>query len=418
MLAALRNTTFRSLRHRSYRRYFAGQIVSFVGTWMQTTALMWLVFDRTKDPRWPAWLLVAQIGPTLLLGPWAGALADRYPKRRLVATTQTCFLLNAIVLTVVVGSGLAGPWLVFALLAVNGVIQAIDLPARLAFVPELVPREDLVNAVGLNSLVFNSARLVGPAVAGVFFKLAKQAEPLLPAGVQVDTVGATACLALNAVSFLAVLHALRGIPELPATEKAAERGSIWDGLRYLREHPALGGLIVLTFLVCTFGWPVVTLLPAYTQFRLGLDVDTYSMLLSALGGGALGAGLITATFGSTARRGGFLLFGVLAAAAGVAGLGFARNEWLAGACCAAIGFGMILYLSTGQSTLQLAVPDEKRGRVMAWWAITLSASAPPGHLVVGEVVNAFGVEPVLFGMAIGIGIVAVALAVAVAIRPK
>src|SRR5262245_41631768 len=135
MLAALRTTTFRSLRHRNYRRYFAGQIVSFVGTWMQSAALMWLVFDRTKDPRWPAWLLVAQIGPTLLLAPWAGALADRYPKRKLVATTQTCFLLNAVVLTAVVGSGLAGPWLVLALLAVNGVVQAVDLPARLAFVP-------------------------------------------------------------------------------------------------------------------------------------------------------------------------------------------------------------------------------------------------------------------------------------------
>src|SRR4051795_12160963 len=106
MFATLRNTTFRSLRHRSYRRYFAGQIVSFVGTWMQSAALMWLLYDRTGDPRWPSWLLVAQIGPTLVLGPWGGALADRHPKRRLVITTQTCFLLNAIVLTAAIGSGL------------------------------------------------------------------------------------------------------------------------------------------------------------------------------------------------------------------------------------------------------------------------------------------------------------------------
>ncbi len=155
LFAALKATTFRSLRHRNYRRYFAGQIVSFVGTWMQSTALMWLMYDRTGDPRWPSWLIVAQIGPTILLGPWGGALADRRPKRQLVLTTQTAFLLNAVVLTAVVASGFALPALILALVAVNGVIQAVDLPTRLAFVPDLVPKEDLINAVGLNSLVFN-----------------------------------------------------------------------------------------------------------------------------------------------------------------------------------------------------------------------------------------------------------------------
>ena len=143
LFAALRDTTFRSLRHRNYRLYFLGQIVSFTGSWMQSAALMWLMYDRTGDPRWPSWLLVAQVGPTLLFGAWGGALADRVPKRQLVIRTQTAFLVNAVLLAAMVALDLAVPWLVLALMVMNGVIQAIDLPARLAFVPDLVPREDL-----------------------------------------------------------------------------------------------------------------------------------------------------------------------------------------------------------------------------------------------------------------------------------
>lgn len=409
MLKALKETTFRSLRHPSYRRYFYGQIVSFVGTWMQSAALMWLMYDRTGDPRWPSWILVAQIGPTLLLGAWGGSLADRYPKRRIVSTTQTVFLLNAVALTFVVACGFATPFLVLTLIALNGVIQAVDFPARLAFVPDLVPKEDLINAVGLNSLVFNCARALGPALAGRLFLLAALLLPHFPDGANQVTVGATACFALNALSFLAVLRALRGIPEPHASEKR-ERGSAWDGVRYLRDHSALGAIVLLTFALCMFGWPVVTVLPAYTRLQLGLGVDVYTSLLSWLGAGALGAALVTATFGSVSRRGAFMFCGVAVCAAGMTGLGFAQVVWLANACCAAIGFGMILFLATGQSTLQLAVPDAVRGRVMAVWAIMLSASAPLGHLIAGQAVTEVGVGPVLFGMAIGIGCVVVLLA--------
>jgi MFS family permease len=174
--------------------------------------------------------------------------------------------------------------------------------------------------------------------------------------------------------------------------------------------------VALTFVVCIFGWPIITVLPAYTRLRLHLEGDAYGSLLSALGAGALGASLITATFGTTARRGAFLLFGVMVAGAGLLALGFAKSLWTSGPCCAAIGFGLILYLATGQSALQLAVPDRNRGRVMAWWAMTLSASAPLGHLVASEMVKEFGIEPVLFGMAAGTGAAAVALAVALGVH--
>ncbi|MDB5310082.1 MAG: enterobactin exporter EntS [Gemmataceae bacterium] len=418
LLAALKQTTFRSLRHRNYRRYFFGQIVSFTGSWMQSAALMWLMYDRTGDPRWPSWLLVAQVGPTVLLGTFGGHLADRLPKRRLVLRTQSVFLVNAVILTALVAADAAVPALILALQVITGVVQAVDLPARLAFVPDLVPREDLINAVGLNSLVFNSARAVGPAAAGLLFLAADAAVPLFPPGVNGVTLGAIGCFGLNAISFVAVLIALRGIrvPGEGTHGSETAGGSVWDGVRYLLDRSALGGLVLLTLVLCVFGWPVLTLLPAYTRVRLGLAEQSYSLLVTGLGAGALVSALATATFGSAARRAGFLVAGAAATAAGIAGLSAVDTLPAAIGCAACVGFGLILFLSTGQSTLQLAVPDGKRGRVMALWAMTLSASAPLGHLLAGQAAAEIGVVPVLRVMAAGAGVVAVGLAVLLAGR--
>jgi len=408
LFAALRDTTFRSLRHRNYRRYFFGQIISFTGSWMQSAALMWLMYDLTGDPRWPSWLLVAQVGPTLLLGNWGGGLADRYPKHRIIFATQAAFLVHAIVLTLLVSLNLVAPGWILALMAVSGAIQAIDLPARLAFVPELVPKEDLINAVGLNSLLFNSARAIGPALAGLVFLLADAAAPV---GMHAVTAGAVLCFAFNTVSFIAVLFALWGmtVPPTPEGSKRPEAAasSGWDGVRYLRENPKLGGLVLVTLVICVFGWPLLTVLPAFTRLHLSRDEKTYSLLVSAVGAGALIAALATATFGTTARRGTFLVIGAVACAVGLLGVSQVGRADLAALGCATAGFGLILYLTTAQSTLQLAVPDTRRGRVMAVWAMTLSASAPLGHLLAGEAVVPFGVTVVLLGMAVGVGIAAI-----------
>lgn len=402
---------FRSLRHPNYRRYFLGQSVSFTGSWMQSAALMWLLYDRTGDVRWPSYLLVAQVGPTIVLGTWAGHLADRWPKRDLIARTQAAFLVNAVVLAVLVAGGWAAPLLVLALQLLNGVVQAIDLPTRLAFVPDLVPKADLINAVGLNAMLFNSGRAVGPAATGLLFLLAAEVAPHV-GGLTAVELGAVGCFALNAVSFLAVLLALRRIevPGLPANHAPAA-GSAWDGVRYLAGRRRLGGLVVLTFVLCAFAWPVLTLFPAYTRTRLGLAEESYSFLVSALGAGALVGALGCATFGTPARRGAFLVVGAGAAAAGLAGLAETTTGGVAVGWSGCVGFGLILFLSTGQSALQLAVPDDVRGRVMAVWAMTLSASAPAGHLLAGQLADAAGVAPVLRGMALGCAGVAAALAV-------
>jgi MFS family permease len=408
---ALKETTFRSLRHSNYRRYFLGQIVSFTGSWMQSAALMWLLYDRTGDPRWPSWILVAQVAPTVLLGTLGGSLADRYPKRQLIFITQSTFLVHAIVLTILIAMNLIFPWLILSLMVLSGVVQAVDLPSRLAFVPDLVPKEDLINAVGLNSLLFNSARAVGPALAGLLFLVADFAVSIMPVGTTAVLLGAVTCFAINAISFVAVLIALWGItvPGDIHTEKKRERSSGWDGFRYLAQNPKLGGLVLLTLIMCIFAWPLLTVLPAYTRLNLGLSEQTYSWLVSAVGAGALIAALTTATFGTLERKGKFLVVGALVAAIGLFWVSRTIDPVLAAIGCRAVGFGLILYLSTGQSTMQLAVPDEQRGRVMALWAMTLSASAPIGHLMAGHAITVVGVGRVLLGMSVGVGLVALFL---------
>lgn len=417
-LVAVRETTFRSLQHRNYRRYFLGQLVSFIGSWMQSAALMWLMYDRTGDPRWPSWLIVAQIGPTLLLGTWGGGLADRHTKRNLIFFTQAAFLVQAVILTVLLATNLATPLLVLGLTGINGVIQAIDLPARLAFVPDLVPRDDLINAVGLNSLLFNSARAIGPALAAGLFALAAVLTPFWP-GSDPVLLGAVACFTLNSLSFIAVLLALRGItvPGQPSTSRTRSR-SPWDGFRYLWDQPALGGLVLLTLLLCIFGWPLLTLLPAYTRLHLGQSEQTYSLLVSAVGVGALVGALTTATFGSRQRRKRFLLAGACITTIGLLTVAMAVTISVAALGCAATGFGLILYLSTGQSTLQLAVPDQQRGRVMALWAMTLSASAPLGHILAGQATTVVDVQEVILAMTLGAGMCALVLATGLAIRSE
>jgi predicted MFS family arabinose efflux permease len=412
----VRDTTFRSLRHRNYRLYFLGQIVSFTGSHMQTAALMWLVYDRTGDPLWPPLMLVAQVVPTLLFGTWGGHLADRAPKKQIIARTQLGFLSTAIALTVIAAAGGADPQLFLAVQVVNGLIQSIDLPARLAFVPDLVPRNDLINAVSLNSLLFNVARAVGPALTGGLFLLADAASGAgLLGHVPPVRAAAVGCFALNAVSFVAVLAALARIG-VPGDRHAPPdpTARLLDGVRYVAARPVLAGLLLFTGCLSVAGWPALSLFPAYTRTVLNRDQEEYSLLVSGLGAGALVGALATATFGSEARRGLFLAAGAVLVAAGLGGLTLATAMPPAVLAAACHGFGMILFLATGQSALQLSASDEARGKVMALWAMTLSSSAPLGHLVAGAVARRVGVEPVLAAMTAAVAAVAVGvLAVAV-----
>jgi len=406
LIAALRDTTFRSLRGRNYRLYFFGQIISFTGSWMQSAALMWLVFDRTNDPFWPPLMLVAQVGPTVLLGTLGGAIADRLPKKKVVFASQCGFLCTSMMLAILVAANFVSPWILLSMNVINGVIQAVDLPARLSFVPDLVSQEDLINAVSLNSLLFNSARAVGPALAGILFLLADEVAGFFPR-IRPVSFGAVCCFTLNSLSYLAVLAALRRIDIGDTMKPNSGHGSFWDGFTYVWQRKTLAILIALTGGLCVFGWPALTLFPAYTKMVLGHAEKEYSLLVSSLGGGALIAALTMATFGSSGRRGFFLSIGGFATTVGLIGLAMSTSITSAMGSAAVGGFGLILFLSTSQSTLQQSASSESRGRVMALWAMMLSASAPLGHLVAGLAAQHYPIPDVLLAMAAGAAVCAI-----------
>ena len=412
----LRHTTFRSLRHRNYRLYFYGQLVSFIGSWMQSAALMWLVFEKTDDALWPPLLLVATVAPTLFLGPIGGLLADRFPKKSVIFAAQCAFLLTSLILVGLLAADRATPGAMLAVAFANGIVQAIDLPARLAFVRNLVPKSDLINAVSLNSLLFNSARAIGPALAGLTFLIAAWWPAQRPV-----YDGAMACFVVNSLSFVAVLAALWAITVRRKAGVKARSGRLFEGLHYLRARPTLAALLLLTGLLSFFGWPALTLFPAYTRQVLGHSEKEYSILVSALGFGALVGALVTATFGTVALRGALLTVGAMLSMLGIAGLSLADTIVPAAVGAAALGGGLIVFLSTAQSALQLSVDDARRGRVMALWAMTLSASAPAGHLLAGTAARVYPLPDVLMVMAAGSGVTALLVAAlarwGMAIRP-
>jgi MFS family permease len=392
--------TFRALRHRNYRLYFCGQFVSVTGSWAQSAALMWLAYDLTKESSWPAWVGAMQVLPTFVLGAWGGSLADRWPKRALIFVSQASLLLLAILLGVLVLLGHATPWLLLGVAAAAGIVNAVDLPARLAFVIDMVGRDDLPNAIALNSMLFNLARMLGPIVSGVLFSLT--------GGGAMGQTAAGVCFLLNGLSFVAVLAALAWMElpprqetenvraahaaqrskrpsDAPLTPLRCVRGSdMWAGFRYLSQHPRLILLLVLAGSMSLFGWPILSLLPAVADQRLHGSSGAYAWMLSAIGGGAGFASFLVASFSSTRRRLWFLAAGVALASSSLLGLAGARSLPGAVACCALLGCGLILFFPTSQAIMQLRSADSVRGRVMGIWSMVHSGGYPLGHLLAGK----------------------------------
>jgi predicted MFS family arabinose efflux permease len=392
--------TFRSLRHRNYRLYFAGQLVSLVGSWTQITALMWLAHQYTDSARWPAFLAAVQIGPTFLLGPWGGSLADRVPKRGLIMRTQCVFLSCALAL---LGLYLFDALTVTAMLIVmfvHGIVQAIDLPARLAFVPGLVARADLANAVALNSLLFNVARAIGPALAGVLLALGPN--------------GTLWCFAINAASYVVVIVALAWIRVPPEASDAPPASDV-GGFRVLARTPGLLALVLIAGLVGAGGWPLLPLLPSLSAKVFQTGEAGYGTLLSCIGLGALAGALTVATFATEVRRFILLFGGLLLVSLAMVGLSLTLSLTMASVCAVIFGCGMILFFATGQSVVQLGTADADRGKVMGIWAMMLSAGVPLGNLVFGPAADEFGVTKVIVVQA---GVISLAAFLLLIRRPK
>jgi MFS family permease len=398
--------TFRALRHRNYRLYFLGQLVSLLGTLVQSTALMWLTYQLTHESGWTSLIAAVQVLPAFFLGPLGGALADRCPKRSLIFWTQAVYLLLALLLAGLVLGGAATRWYLLAIALANGLVNAVDLPARLAFVMDMVGRDDLVNAVALNSLLFNVARALGPALGGVLLVW----------------LGAGVCFLLNGLSYFAVLAALAAMDvDGGGTGPGHERGGLrtfLGGFGHLAGRPKLACLILLAGVLTLFGWSFIVLLPALAQRQFGVHEEGYGLLLSGTGSGALVAALLVASFGSLERRRLFLVGGACLTTAALFGLSLARGLPTAVVCCALLGCGLILFFATCQSVVQLSASDQNRGRIMGLWSMVICGALPLGNLLAGRAADLWTEAVVLRADAAGCAAAVLALVVLFAVWRK
>ncbi len=367
MTAAIRHS-FNSLEVPNYRRYFAGQLISLSGTWMQTVAAIWVILQLTDSGVAVGLTTALQFLPMLLIGAWGGLLADRIPKRRLLITTQALMAIPALGLLAVTATGVVTPWMVYLAVFAFGSLNAIDNPTRQSFVIEMVGPDRVVNAVSLNSVIVQAARIVGPAVAGIL----------------IATVGVVPCFALNALTFAAMILALwrmepSRLHAAPVAER--ERGAIRAGLRYVRRTPELLVPLALMGLVGTLGFNFQVVLPLLAKFSFESGAMTYASLVSAMAVGSIAGALINGHRGRTGPRliaGGALAFGVsalLAAAMPSLALEIPMLALLGGAA--------VTFAATINSTLQLAVSPEMRGRVMALYSVVFLGSTPIGAPLTG-----------------------------------
>jgi len=370
--------TFAALKHRNFRLFMTGQFVSLIGGWMQSTAEGWLVYQLTGSKVMLGTVAAVWSLPLLLLSVWGGSVADRYPKRTVIFFTQTGMMLVAFAFAALVGSGRIQPWHILVLAALDGVAVAFDSPARQAFTVEMTSREHLMNAISLNSSIFNGARVVGPAVAGLLMA----------------HVGMAWCFLLNGLSFLAVLAGLL-MMRLPQFVTPAEPSStgrhVLEGFAYVAGHRRVRLLLLLLGVVGIFGWSYSILLPAYAADNLHVGERGYGVLLSANGVGALLGALTVATYGSRVRPQRMIFGGLWVFTAMLVLLAVVRWFPLVLVCLAAGGWGMLLCFSTTNTMVQTSVPDAMRGRVMGIWALVLGGTIPLGGLESGWLSQAVGV---------------------------
>ncbi len=371
--------TFAALRHPNYRLWFAGQMVSLFGTWMQTTAQGFLVFDLTRSPAYLGYVGFASGVPVWLFMLYGGVMSDRVPRRSLLVITQTSMMALAFILAGLTFAGVVRPWHIVALASGLGLANAFDAPARQAFVAELVEREDLTNAIALNSTMFNAATAVGPAVAGITYHL----------------FGPGWCFTLNGLSFVAVIAALSAMRLAPGpgvSRGASARRELKEALDYVAGHRVILALIVLIGLMSWFGISFITLIPAWAVNILHGDETTNGWLLSARGVGALVAALLIASLSRFRFKGRLLTFGTVAFPAFLAAFAFTRSLPLSLVALAAVGWSVILINNLANALVQSLVPDAMRGRVMGIYTLTFFGFLPIGALWIGAIAERVG-EP-------------------------
>jgi MFS family permease len=376
--------TFQSMHVRNFRLFFTGQLISQSGTWMQTIALNWLILDLSHDNGFLVGMAIAlQFTPTLLFGVWGGAIADRFDKRKVLLCTQTAMAAVAVLLAVIDLTGVVQLWMLYVLVFALGMALAVDNPTRQSFVAELVPPADLPNAIGLSSAIFQLARVLGPAFAGVLIVL----------------VGTSLCFVLNAVSFVFIIAALvmmrpselyRGAPV------GREKGQLRAGLHYVWQTAELRWILLLTLVVGTFAINSPVILPLLAKLTFHGGAEAYSWMSIAMGAGAMVGALVAANLHDTHGRLLFTTGMVFGVAILVASLAPTLGLFIT--MLVLVGGGQIAFLATCNTLLQMISEPTMRGRVMAVYTITLLGTTPIGGPTVGWISDQFGPR---WGFAVG-----------------
>lgn len=379
---------FAALRHRSFRLYWIGQCISLIGTWMQRVAQGQLVVELTHSPLKLGLVTAAQFTPMLFITLFAGVLADRCSKRRILFVTQSLLLAQAVILAALTWTGTVRYWHVLILAFSMGVINSFDTPTRQSYLVELAGREDLVNAVALHSMLFNLSRIIGPIIAGFIM----------------DTYSMTACFALNALSFLAVIAGLYLISargECGQKPRTAVWPELYSGLRYMGQNTAIRDALILLAFISIFGENFNVMITSFNAFTLSNDRKLLGFLWSAMGLGSLLGSLRLALLSHRGvKRGSMILFGSGLALALLA-LSFGRSFWPAMAALIAIGFYSTSYNNSVNSTLQVNAADEYRGRVMSVYSLFLQGLTPVGSMFFGAVAERRGTPAAIAAGAAG-----------------
>lgn len=367
----------RALRHRNFQLFFAGNIVSLVGTWMQAVAESWLIYRLSGSS-----FLLGAIGfanqiPAFILGPIGGHIADRYDRRRVLVATQSAAMTLAFILALLTLTNVIHEWHIFVLATCLGIVNAFDLPARQAFLVQMVEREDLINAIALNSSMFNGARIVGPAVAGLL----------------VAAIGEGWCFFANGVSYIAVIISLilMNVPRLaPRSVSSSPLANIREGLRYVGVTRPIRALLLLLAAVSFTAMPYAVLMPIFADRILHTGARGLGILMGCSGAGALVGSILLALRSTVFGLGRWVMYAAVGLGATLILFGLSKSFVVSCVVLFFVGFFMIVQMSSSNTLIQSMVPDELRGRVMAAYTMTFMGSGPLGALLAGTVAQNIG----------------------------
>ncbi len=376
-------TILRALESRNYRLFFAGQAISLIGTWMTQIATIWLVYRLTNSA-----LLLGFVGfssqiPSFLIAPFGGIFVDRWNRHRILITTQLLAMLQSLALAVLALTGIINIWHIIVLSLFQGCITAFDAPARQAFVTELVEKkENLANAIALNSSIFNGARLVGPAIAGLL----------------IASVGTGVCFLIDGLSYIAVIAGLLAM-RLKPRKITLQTANVWqrlkEGFNYAFGFPPIRSILLLLALFSFMGMPYSILIPIFATKILNGGAETLGFLMAAAGVGALIGGIYLSSRQSVVGLGKVIAFSPAIFGTGLIIFSLSRVLWLSLLMMLIIGFGAILQIASSNTILQTIVDDDKRGRLMSLYTMAFLGTLPFGNLVAGSLANNIGAPTTL-----------------------